>query len=103
MLETGKLEGLHTQLDLGRPGRCAGDAQVHLLGEPLKQEDGKAMELKLPSVGHCCDKCADTSGCAGWSMDVDTSTCFLLSSLSGTWDQRPGYISGVHVNAMVTV
>mmetsp|Transcript_68671 Transcript_68671/g.129538 ORF Transcript_68671/g.129538 Transcript_68671/m.129538 type:complete len:231 (+) Transcript_68671:114-806(+) len=98
---SGKLEGMHRQLDLGRPGRCAADAFVRLLGETLKQADGQLAVFEILSVGECCDKCLETNGCVGWNSHQ--GICSLLSSVSGSWEHQSGSFSGVHRAALVAV
>jgi hypothetical protein len=74
ILLNGTLEGKHVQLDLGRPGQCAADVFVSLLGMALEGERAAG------SVGQCCDRCTKADRCKGWVMDGDTRSCSLLGT-----------------------
>lgn len=87
-----RLEGGHLRLDLGRPGRCAADVFVQVLGQPMHNPK---ISSSVHSVGECCDACVETEGCVAWVVDGDI--CTLMSSTTGKWQPCATCISGLDV------
>ncbi|CAE7709603.1 unnamed protein product [Symbiodinium sp. CCMP2456] len=55
--------------DLGRPGRCSADPYFRVAGKELVMSGGRSVS----SVGDCCDLCASTPGCGGWTVEMAQS------------------------------
>jgi hypothetical protein len=85
--------GKHTQLDFGRPGRCAGDLNVRVHANVLNQSSS------ISWVGECCDLCAETPGCTAWNMEHRNCTIFDSPQEDIRWSFGTGksVFSGVKV------
>ncbi|OLQ13632.1 hypothetical protein AK812_SmicGene2272 [Symbiodinium microadriaticum] len=57
--------------DLGRPGRCSADPYFRVAGKELRLTDASGNSVS--SVGACCDLCAETPGCGGWTVEMAQS------------------------------